>query len=74
MFQEIDENNDGVLSRSEIRRAIRLFTSKFGDDIADNVDDIIARIDIDNSGTIDIKEFITASMNMRDMNQGQKLK
>jgi Ca2+-binding EF-hand superfamily protein len=47
-----------------------LFSTKFGDDIANSVDEIIARVDIDGSGTIDIKEFITASMNMRDMSQG----
>jgi len=36
-----------------------------------NIDELIKRIDIDGSGNIDIKEFITASMNLKDMVNGK---
>ena len=42
--------------------------------MTNNVDDLIDRIDIDGNGTINIKEFITAATNLKDMSNGQRLK
>lgn len=39
-----------------------------------DIDDIIERIDVDGSGTIDFKEFLTATMNAKRLTQGDVLK
>lgn len=39
-----------------------------------DIDDIIMRIDIDGSGTVDFKEFLTATMNAKRVTQGDVLK
>ncbi|KAL6575474.1 hypothetical protein OROHE_000851 [Orobanche hederae] len=66
-FASIDLNNDGVLSRSELRRAfesLRLIETHFGVDVATPPEElaklyesIFEKFDCDNSGTIDQKEF-----------------
>lgn len=68
----MDENGDGVISKEELRNGIDLFRSKFGvEGEFDDIDALIQRIDIDGSGNIDIKEFITATMNLKDMIKGK---
>ena len=69
----LDDNGDGVLTKDEIIKGISLFRERF--DLGETVDadTILARIDIDGSGTIDIKEFITATMNMKNVSQGNQL-
>ena len=49
-----------------MKKGIDIFREKFGlkGDIGD-IDEIIARIDIDGSGTIDFKEFLTATINAK---------
>ena len=49
-------------------KGIEVFRQKFGlkGDLGD-IDDIIARIDVDGSGTIDFKEFLTATMNAKHL-------
>ena len=56
-------------------KGIEVFRQKFGlkGDFGD-IDDIIARIDVDGSGTIDFKEFLTATMNAKHLTQGEVLK
>jgi Ca2+-binding EF-hand superfamily protein len=39
-----------------------------------DVDEILKRIDFDGSGTVDIKEFITATMNLKKVSEGKSLK
>ena len=66
-FAEMDLNHDGVLSRSELRKAFesfRLIESHFGVDVATPpeeltklYDSIFERFDCDKSGTIDLEEF-----------------
>lgn len=66
-FAALDLNNDGVLSRSELRRAfesMRLIESHFGVDVATPpeeltklYDSIFAKFDCDNSGAVDHNEF-----------------
>ena len=63
----LDDNGDGVLSLEEIKKGIDLFREKFNLGETINADEILARIDIDGSGTIDIKEFISATMNMKNV-------
>ncbi|XP_065870749.1 uncharacterized protein [Euphorbia lathyris] len=66
-FTRLDLNNDGVLSRTELRKAFesfRLIESHFGIDVATTpdqltqlYDSIFEKFDCDKSGTIDADEF-----------------
>ncbi|KAI3954776.1 hypothetical protein MKW98_002882 [Papaver atlanticum] len=66
-FEALDANKDGVLSRSELRKAfesLRLIESHFGTDVATPpeelsqlYDSIFEKFDCDHSGTIDVEEF-----------------
>lgn len=66
-FAALDLNDDGVLSRSEMRKAFesfRLLETHFGVDVVTTpeelgrlYDSIFEKFDGDNSGTVDIDEF-----------------
>ncbi|XVE75793.1 hypothetical protein DITRI_Ditri12bG0120900 [Diplodiscus trichospermus] len=66
-FAALDLNKDGVLSRSELRKAfesLRLIEAHFGVDIATTpeqltqlYDSIFDKFDCDSSGTVDLPEF-----------------
>ncbi|KAI0523245.1 uncharacterized protein LOC110092543 [Dendrobium catenatum] len=66
-FAALDLNGDGVLSRSELRRALetfRLTETDFGldtvtpsDQISALYDSIFEQFDIDQNGTVDLAEF-----------------
>ena len=66
-FASLDLNNDGVLSRSELRKAfesLRLIETHFGADVATTpnqltqlYDSIFDKFDCDGSGTVDLPEF-----------------
>ncbi|KAK9157085.1 hypothetical protein Scep_003659 [Stephania cephalantha] len=66
-FAELDLNRDGVLSRSELRKAfesLRLLETHFGMDVATPPEDltrlynsIFEKFDGDHNGTVDLEEF-----------------
>lgn len=66
-FAALDLNSDGVLSRSEMRKAFesfRLFETHFGSDVVTPPEDltkmydsIFERFDCDKNGTVDEEEF-----------------
>ncbi|OIT08335.1 PREDICTED: uncharacterized protein LOC109241354 [Nicotiana attenuata] len=66
-FTDLDLNNDGVLSRSELRKAfesLRLIEAHFGVDVAASpeeltrlYDSIFEKFDCDHNGTVDRQEF-----------------
>ncbi|XP_061999888.1 uncharacterized protein LOC133717227 [Rosa rugosa] len=66
-FAALDLNNDGVLSRSELRKAfesMRLIETHFGIEVATSpdqltqlYDSIFDKFDCDQSGTVDLDEF-----------------
>ncbi|XVF76000.1 hypothetical protein PTKIN_Ptkin13bG0232500 [Pterospermum kingtungense] len=66
-FAALDLNNDGVLSRSELRKALesmRLIETHFGVDVSTTpdqltqlYDSIFDKFDCDGSGTVDLAEF-----------------
>lgn len=67
LFVALDLNKDGVLSRSELRKAfqsLRLIETHFGIDVAtppeqltDLYDSIFNKFDCDGSGTVDLEEY-----------------
>ena len=69
-FQAIDDNNDGMLSLQEMKKAI----SKNKGITCSNVEEIFKSIDTDNSGVINYTEFIAASLDKRIYLQEEKLK
>ena len=66
-FGALDLNKDGVLSRSELRKAfqsMRLIESHYGidvvttpDELSQLYDSIFDKFDLDQSGTVDLDEF-----------------
>ncbi|KAL6000883.1 hypothetical protein ACLOJK_006610 [Asimina triloba] len=73
-FKALDLNSDGVLSRSELRKAFesfRLLESHFGVDVITPPDQLTAlydsifqKFDCDNSGTVDLQEFRSEMKNI----------
>uniref|UniRef100_A0A1J3CHP0 EF-hand domain-containing protein n=2 Tax=Noccaea caerulescens TaxID=107243 RepID=A0A1J3CHP0_NOCCA len=68
-FKALDSNDDGVLSRSELRKALesmRLLDSHFGVDVVipqeeltKLYDSIFEKFDTDQSGSVDLEEFMS---------------
>ena len=69
-FQAIDDNNDGMLSLDEMKKAISLNKGI----TCSNVEEIFKSIDTDNSGVINYTEFIAASLDKRIYLKEEKLK
>ena len=71
IFQSLDTNGDGVLSREEIYEGYR---QTLGDvEAKKEVDRIMNEIDMDQNGTIDYNEFVMAATNRQKMLQKEKL-
>ena len=68
IFEGLDENGDGVLSKQELVKGVEILLSKFGTSGAfKDVDDLISKIDFDGNGTVDIMEFIAATINFKEV-------
>lgn len=71
MFQQLDENGDGKLSKEEVLNGYEVI---FGVPInEEEVDKMFKEIDIDGSGTIDYTEFVMATMNEKTILTNDKL-
>lgn len=70
MFRAFDKNGDGNLDKEEIMAG---YESQGRIISMEEIDEIFARIDIDQSGFIDYNEFIAASMDMEEMMTTEKL-
>ena len=71
MFQSLDANGDGVLSRDEIFEGYKQTLGEI--EAKKEVDRIMSEVDIDNSGTIDYNEFVMAATNRQKMLNKEKL-
>ena len=72
IFADMDENNDGMLSKEEISNGYEKHFGMAIDD--DEIDKIFSAIDTDGSGAIDYSEFLMATMNEQQLLSKEKLK
>ena len=71
VFRAMDTNGDGKLDKAEIKAGYAEF---FGKTISDEeVDEMFAKVDVDDSGAIDYSEFVVASMNEKNLLSNNKL-
>ncbi|EGR30641.1 protein kinase domain protein [Ichthyophthirius multifiliis] len=68
LFKQLDKNNDGVLSVSEISNAIKIFSGK-----QEQITDLLKQIDTDQNGTIEYTEFVAASIQRQLFLKQEKL-
>ncbi len=71
VFQVLDKNKDGKLQYEELLAGCE---EHYGEFAKEEVDRIFRLVDVDNSGEIDFSEFVTATVNRKDLLQEQKLK
>eukprot|EP00826_Nyctotherus_ovalis_P034981 TRINITY_DN2959_c0_g4_i1.p1 TRINITY_DN2959_c0_g4~~TRINITY_DN2959_c0_g4_i1.p1 ORF type:complete len:395 (-),score=98.65 TRINITY_DN2959_c0_g4_i1:60-1244(-) len=66
MFVLLDDNKDGKVSREELMKGHKkIFGTEYQSE--EEVQRIIAQIDIDGSGFIDLTEFVIATMNKKNL-------
>ena len=72
IFKSFDRNHDGILSREEL---IQGYTQLYGssDRAAIEVEQILARVDINGNGTIDYTEFLAANVQLSELLTNEKL-
>ena len=72
IFKAFDKNNDGELSREEL---IQGYTQMYGsyERAVSEVTKILAKIDANNSGSIDYSEFMMATMDLSNLLTTEKL-
>lgn len=70
IFQRLDINNDGKLSREEL---IEGYKGAFGEFAEEEVDRIMNNADIDKNGEINYSEWVMASSNLKKLVTEEKL-
>jgi len=71
VFRAMDLNGDGKLQKNEIKAG---YSQYFGRDLTDEeIDDMFAKVDADNSGEIEYSEFVVATLNEKNLLSGNKL-
>lgn len=73
IFQKFDVNNDGVLSYDEVRKGLLNYCDSHPDEEYD-FDDIIKRLDQDESQKIEYEEFLRNMIDMKSLLSKQNLK
>ncbi|CDW73027.1 protein kinase domain containing protein [Stylonychia lemnae] len=73
IFKAFDKNHDGILSREEL---IQGYTQMYGSEAKaiQEVDQILQKLDMNNSGGVDYSEFFLATINIPNMLTKEKLK
>mmetsp|Transcript_1182 Transcript_1182/g.2876 ORF Transcript_1182/g.2876 Transcript_1182/m.2876 type:complete len:471 (+) Transcript_1182:2525-3937(+) len=74
VFKSLDTNNDGTLSRQELVNGFRRFVPVGVEDVESEVSKVITQVDLDLSGAIDYTEFVTATINRKNLVSKERLK
>jgi len=72
IFQALDTNGDGQLSRKELVSGFQKIMAS--EKANEEVDRIFAMVDTDNNGAIDYSEFITASIDKQSILSKKRLR
>lgn len=70
IFQKIDKNGDGFLSRQEIENALK----EYPNILSANAADILTQADTDGNGQINYSEFLTSALNWESHFSNEKLR
>ena len=62
LFNRIDENGDGRITKEELYNGLQHYLNKKGDELKDEVELIFSHIDADHNGFIEYEEFIRAAI------------
>lgn len=73
LFNSLDLNNDGELSREEIKQGFFTVFGYADGDLDEEVDKVMKEIDTDQNGSISYTEFVTAALNRRQLLNKERL-
>ena len=62
LFNQIDENGDGRITKEELYNGLQHYLDKKGDELKNEVELIFSHIDADHNGFIEYEEFIRAAI------------
>jgi len=62
LFNQIDENGDGRITKEELYNGLQHYIDKKGDELKEEVELIFSHIDADHNGFIEYEEFIRAAI------------
>ena len=62
LFNRIDENGDGRITKEELYNGLQHYLNKKGDELKEEVELIFSHIDADHNGFIEYEEFIRAAI------------
>jgi len=74
VFQEIDKNRDGTISKNEFRNGTYQFFGEKTYMMDEEVDRIFDLVDLNGNGVIDYSEFISSAANVNQLLSDKQLK
>ena len=73
LFKSLDKDSSGTLSKAELVEGFSLIFENHVEDVENEVDSIIAQVDVNQSGEVDYSEFVLATMNKQKLLSKEKL-
>jgi calcium-dependent protein kinase len=74
VFQEIDRNRDGTISKNEFRNGTYQFFGERAFMLEEEVDRIFDLVDMNGNGVIDYSEFISSAANVNQLMSEKQMK